>query len=260
MRLSRTNHPHGFDTTSDPAAELSPPRAEPRKRIYGTPETLQPPGQQTGAQNADEMAAGEIEGRMVAPIWQSNFVIGPNVRFTRTPESAFPRRTRPKAVEHEMVEVNPAPPQPVVQLVEPPQAAEPTVIEHEALPLTDEPAQPERIDEVAVAATTQIGDQGLTIGRSAALLAGLPKSVPGYSIDRMCAGAMTAVTTTASGIGLGNLAAPMIWSADGRYLALTRHVQRYEEDLLVWLKARFGVEVVAKEHRAQVEAAPAVRF
>ena len=146
MRLSRTNHPHGFDTTSDPAAELSPPRAEPRKRIYGTPETLQPPGHQTGAQNADEMAAGEIEGRMVAPIWQSNFVIGPNVRFTRTPESAFPRRTRPKAVEHEMVEVNPAPPQPVVQLVEPPQAAEPTVIEHEALPLTDEPAQPERIE------------------------------------------------------------------------------------------------------------------
>ncbi|MFX4270847.1 thiolase family protein [Propionibacteriaceae bacterium Y1685] len=62
---------------------------------------------------------------------------------------------------------------------------------------------PERIDEVAIAATTQIGDQGLTIGRSAALLAGLPRSVPGFSIDRMCAGAMTAVTTTASGIAFG---------------------------------------------------------
>src|SRR3712207_7443714 len=62
---------------------------------------------------------------------------------------------------------------------------------------------PERIDEVAIAATTQIGDQGLTIGRTAALLAGLPKSVPGYAIDRMCAGAMTAVTTTASGIAFG---------------------------------------------------------
>jgi acetyl-CoA acyltransferase len=62
---------------------------------------------------------------------------------------------------------------------------------------------PERVDEVAVAATTQIGDQGLTIGRTAALLAGLPKSVPGYAIDRMCAGAMTAVTTAASGIGFG---------------------------------------------------------
>jgi acetyl-CoA acyltransferase len=62
---------------------------------------------------------------------------------------------------------------------------------------------PERIDEVAVAATTQIGDQGLTLGRTAAILAGLPKSVPGFSIDRMCAGALTAVTTTAGGIAFG---------------------------------------------------------
>lgn len=62
---------------------------------------------------------------------------------------------------------------------------------------------PERVDEVAIAATTQIGDQGLTIGRSAALLAGLPRSVPGYAIDRMCAGAMTAVTTTGASISFG---------------------------------------------------------
>ena len=62
---------------------------------------------------------------------------------------------------------------------------------------------PERVDEVSIAATTQIGDQGLTIGRSAAVLAGLPKSVPGYAIDRMCAGAMTAVTTAGSGIAFG---------------------------------------------------------
>ncbi len=62
---------------------------------------------------------------------------------------------------------------------------------------------PEQIDEVAIAATTQIGDQGLTLGRSAAMLAGLPKSVPGYSIDRMCAGAMTAATSVSAGIGVG---------------------------------------------------------
>ncbi|KWX00368.1 acetyl-CoA acetyltransferase [Carbonactinospora thermoautotrophica] len=62
---------------------------------------------------------------------------------------------------------------------------------------------PERIDDVAIAATTQTGDQGLTIGRTASILAGLPKTVPGYAIDRMCAGAMTAVTTTASGIAFG---------------------------------------------------------
>lgn len=62
---------------------------------------------------------------------------------------------------------------------------------------------PDRIDEVALAATTQIGDQGLTLGRSAAILAGLPRSVPGFSIDRMCAGAMTAVTAMSSGIAMG---------------------------------------------------------
>ncbi|HEV7565726.1 MAG TPA: thiolase family protein [Microbacteriaceae bacterium] len=61
----------------------------------------------------------------------------------------------------------------------------------------------DRIDDVAIAATTQQGDQGLTLGRTAALLAGLPKSVPGFAIDRMCAGAMTSVTTLGSGIGFG---------------------------------------------------------
>lgn len=61
----------------------------------------------------------------------------------------------------------------------------------------------ERIDDVAIAAATQTGDQGMNIGRSAALLAGLPASVPGYSIDRWCAGAMTAVTTLAGSIMSG---------------------------------------------------------
>ncbi|MET4637121.1 thiolase family protein [Mycetocola sp. 2940] len=61
----------------------------------------------------------------------------------------------------------------------------------------------DRIDEVAIAATTQQGDQGLTLGRTTALLAGLPQSVPGYAIDRMCAGAMSAVTQVGSAIAFG---------------------------------------------------------
>ena len=61
----------------------------------------------------------------------------------------------------------------------------------------------ERVDDVAIAATTQTGDQGLTLGRTAAILAGLPLSVPGYAIDRMCAGAMTSVTTIAGAIAFG---------------------------------------------------------
>ena len=58
------------------------------------------------------------------------------------------------------------------------------------------------MDDVAIAATTQTGDQGLTIGRTAALLAGLPQDGPGFAIDRMCASAMTTVMT-ASGIAFG---------------------------------------------------------
>ncbi|MBM4509980.1 hypothetical protein GS421_16920 [Rhodococcus hoagii] len=62
---------------------------------------------------------------------------------------------------------------------------------------------PARVDEVAIAATTQTGDQGLTIGRTSAILAGLPETVPASRSIACVAGAMTAVTTTASGIGFG---------------------------------------------------------
>jgi acetyl-CoA acyltransferase len=63
--------------------------------------------------------------------------------------------------------------------------------------------RPERIDDVVMAATAQVGDQGLTLGRDVALLAGLPQSVPGFAVDRMCAGALTAVTAGAGEIGMG---------------------------------------------------------
>ena len=62
---------------------------------------------------------------------------------------------------------------------------------------------PADIDDVAIAAATQSGDQGMNLGRSAALLAGIPNTVPGYSIDRWCAGAMTSVTTLAGAINMG---------------------------------------------------------
>ena len=62
---------------------------------------------------------------------------------------------------------------------------------------------PERIGDVVLAATAQVGDQGLTLGRDVALLAGIPDSVPGFAVDRMCAGALTAVTAAAGEIALG---------------------------------------------------------
>jgi acetyl-CoA acyltransferase len=62
---------------------------------------------------------------------------------------------------------------------------------------------PASIEDVAIAAATQTGDQGMNIGRSVALLSGLPNTVPGYSVDRWCAGALTAVTTIAGAIAMG---------------------------------------------------------
>src|SRR5437870_11248248 len=62
---------------------------------------------------------------------------------------------------------------------------------------------PERIGDVGFAATAQVGDQGLTLGRDVALLAGIPHTVPGFAVDRMCAGSLTAVTAGAGEIALG---------------------------------------------------------
>ncbi len=63
--------------------------------------------------------------------------------------------------------------------------------------------KPEMIDDNIWGATTQMGDQGLTLGRTSAILAGLPVSVPGYSVDRMCAGAMTAINNAVSDVAFG---------------------------------------------------------
>ena len=64
---------------------------------------------------------------------------------------------------------------------------------------------PDAIEDVAIAAATQTGDQGMNLGRSASLLAGLPNTVPGYSVDRWCAGAMTSMTTLAGAIAFGSI-------------------------------------------------------
>jgi len=63
--------------------------------------------------------------------------------------------------------------------------------------------KPEMVEENVWGATTQTGDQGLTLGRTTALLAGLPETCSGFSVDRMCAGGLTALTAAASEIALG---------------------------------------------------------
>ncbi|MBI5568833.1 MAG: thiolase family protein [Desulfomonile tiedjei] len=64
--------------------------------------------------------------------------------------------------------------------------------------------KPEMIGENAWGVFCQEKDQGLTLGRTSVILAGLPETVAGYSIDRMCAGGMSALTSAASAIALGS--------------------------------------------------------
>lgn len=93
---------------------------------------------------------------------------------------------------------------------------------------------PGRIGEVIVAATAQIGDQGLTLGRDVALLAGLPHSVPGFALDRMCAGALTATTTGAGEIAMG--------AADIVIAGGVEHMGHHPMGAEVDFNPRFGAE------------------
>ncbi|GHI03251.1 hypothetical protein Scel_15720 [Streptomyces cellostaticus] len=76
-----------------------------------------------------------------------------------------------------------------------------TVIRHL---VADVPAlDPARIDDVYWGAANQAGEDNRNVARMAALLAGLPESVPGATVNRLCASGLEAVTTAARTIAAG---------------------------------------------------------
>jgi acetyl-CoA acyltransferase len=62
---------------------------------------------------------------------------------------------------------------------------------------------PARIDDVYWGAANQAGEDNRNVARMAALLAGLPDSVPGATVNRLCASGLEAVTTAARTIASG---------------------------------------------------------
>ncbi|MSV72244.1 MAG: 3-oxoadipyl-CoA thiolase, partial [Actinobacteria bacterium] len=54
---------------------------------------------------------------------------------------------------------------------------------------------PARIDDVILGAANQADDDNRNVARMAALLAGLPDSVPGYTVNRLCASGLQAVAS-----------------------------------------------------------------
>ncbi|MFE9775367.1 thiolase family protein [Streptomyces sp. NPDC005931] len=70
--------------------------------------------------------------------------------------------------------------------------------------VTDAPAlDPARVDDVYWGAANQAGEDNRNVARMAALLAGLPESVPGATVNRLCASGLEAVTTAARTIAAG---------------------------------------------------------
>ena len=53
---------------------------------------------------------------------------------------------------------------------------------------------PELVDEVVLGAANQAGEDNRNVARMAALLAGLPVTVPGFTVNRLCASGLTAVS------------------------------------------------------------------
>ena len=65
-------------------------------------------------------------------------------------------------------------------------------------------AAPDELDDVILGAANQAGDDNRNVARMAALLAGLPVTVPGYTVNRLCASGLQAVASSAQAIRSGD--------------------------------------------------------
>jgi len=127
------------------------------------------------------------------------------------------------------------------------------------------------LDDVIYGCANQAGEDNRNVGRMALLLAGLPKEVPGVTVNRLCGSSMEAVANAARAIKSGELAfilaggvesmsrAPfVVGKADA---AFSRSI-KLEDTTIGWrfvnpaMKARYGVdlmpetaEIVAEEFR-----------
>jgi acetyl-CoA acetyltransferase family protein len=61
----------------------------------------------------------------------------------------------------------------------------------------------EAVDEVILGAATQAGEDNRNVARMAVLLAGLPDTVPGYTVNRLCASGLTAIASAAQAVRAG---------------------------------------------------------
>jgi 3-oxoadipyl-CoA thiolase len=127
---------------------------------------------------------------------------------------------------------------------------------------------PAQIDDVFYGCTNQAGEDNRNVARMALLLAGLPASVPGVTINRLCASGMEAVGTAARAIATGEIAlavaggvesmsrAPLVM---GKAEAAFARTQKLEDSTIGWrfinplMKHLYGVDSMPEtaEHVAE---------
>jgi 3-oxoadipyl-CoA thiolase len=120
---------------------------------------------------------------------------------------------------------------------------------------------PSLFDEVVLGCANQSGEDNRNVARMASLLAGLPISVPAYTVNRLCASGLEACAQAARMIALGEAGlvfaggvegmsrAPYVMAKAGEPLSRT---QQLEDTTLGWrmvnplMRARFGVDSMAQ--------------
>ena len=76
------------------------------------------------------------------------------------------------------------------------------------------PGLAEKVDEVFLGCANQAGEDNRNIARMALLLAGLPDSIPGTTVNRLCASGMDAVAAAARAIKAGEIALAVAGGAE----------------------------------------------
>ncbi|MDO8390204.1 MAG: thiolase family protein [Actinomycetota bacterium] len=72
----------------------------------------------------------------------------------------------------------------------------------------------DRIDDVVMGAANQAGEDNRNVARMAVLLSGLPDSVPGYTVNRLCASGLQAIASAAQSIRAGDTALSVAGGAE----------------------------------------------
>ena len=83
------------------------------------------------------------------------------------------------------------------------------------------------VDDVILGIAAQQGNQGYNLGRLCAYTAGLPDSVGGMAMDRMCASGLMAIATAAKGIMTGEMDIAVAGGLESITLVQNKHKNSY---------------------------------